>query len=245
MHYLSSIALFTVALLSAAAKDIPHFDESFSTKIVEVNGITTTIPSSGDELSVVVTESLVMDAQNRRKYLYAETTQGVMNQIQRCDLAPSSAGYLMNAEGRPSEVNDPSKWSCTNTTIPIEAESAENCQYGTFWSELYTSKFEYKGITIVNGVTCDTWNQVGNPQQQLVVYALSVIPFSPVAIGTTSGQALYTMFFTEYIPGVANDDAYDAVDGVNCPEATPDQQDKAARVRSISSIRSLFSKYGG
>jgi len=178
MQYLILTAFWALTLSLCAAKDIPRFDESFSTKIVEVNGITTTIPTSADDaLSVVVTETLVMDAQNRRKYLYAETSQGVMNQIQRCDLAPT-AGYLMNAEGRPNQVNDPSKWSCTNTTIPVEAESADNCQYGTFWSELYTGKFEYKGTTGVNGLSCDTWQQIASPQQQLVVYAMSTIPYS-------------------------------------------------------------------
>lgn len=195
------------------AKDIPVISPNFVANTVEIDDTNTT----------VVEQRLVFDIDLRRSMMYAQGSlvHGAMQQIRRCDIHPQ--GWMSSAGG--PDVDDPSTWACTNTTIDRKAELPNSCQYSSFWS--FPDNMKYSGRDYINGTSCDQWIYYSGGdeyalwvQEGVVDGELVTIPVANGKIKSSSG-GLWTIYYHDFVPGSPNDSEYDPVDGSNCPDSTP------------------------
>jgi cyclophilin family peptidyl-prolyl cis-trans isomerase len=172
--------------------------------------------------TTIVEQRLVFDIDLRRSLMYAEGSlvKGAMQQIKRCDLMPAT-GWYSNAGGPQAEK--PSTWSCENDTIPVYAELPKYCQYSNFWD---FPTMTYIGEDDVNGKTCDRFEYHSGTD----TYAFWAIGEIPCATGRvrSATSSLYTIFFTDFIPGTPPESAYASIDSLTCPDATPITDDDSA-----------------
>jgi cyclophilin family peptidyl-prolyl cis-trans isomerase len=205
----SIIFLTTIGqCIVSGLKDVPEptINPNFMCSTVEVDSTNTTI----------VEQRLVFDVDLRRSLMYAEGSlvKGGMQQIKRCDLMPAT-GWYSNAGG--SQADKPSTWSCENDTIPVYAELPRYCQYNNFWD---FPAMKYVGEDeMTNGKTCDRW-EYHSGTDTFAFWAIGDIPCATGRVKSAT-SSLYTIFFTDFIAGNPPVKAYNSIDGLTCPDATP------------------------
>ena len=149
--------------------------------------------------------------------------KGALQQIKRCDIHPQ--GWMSSAGG--PDINAPETWECTNITISRVGELPINCQYSNFWA--FPDDMKYNGEDNVNGITADKWTYHTSLEQYAVWTTVSTdgvtgeIYDVPVANGKvwSNSSSLWTIFYSDFVPGPPEESEFDAVEGSNCPESTP------------------------
>jgi hypothetical protein len=209
-----------LAFTSSLSKDAPVINPNFAVNSVEV-----------DETNATILEQrLVFDIDLRRHMMYAEGSlvHGAMQQIKRCDIHPQ--GWFSSAGG--PNINDPSSWTCTNMTISLIGELPKNCQYTSFWS--FPDDMKYTGGTVSpNGVVCDEWEYFSG-LDRYALWATTATDEAtgqvydvPVANGKvfSNTSSLWTIYYSNFVPGSAAEEEYEPVDGCACPASTPPSDD--------------------
>lgn len=153
-------------------------------------------------------------------YGQGSLVHGAIQQIRRCDIHPEG---WMSSSGGPN-IEDPSTWTCTNTTISRKGELPNNCQYSTFWS--FPADMKYMGPDEVNGAACDKW-EYSSGGDLYALWATTMtsdngdIYDAPVANGKISGDGEWMIYYKDFVPGSPPEAEYAAVEGCDCPESTP------------------------
>ena len=213
MNHLAFL-LFTGMITGGNTKDIPVINPNFVANTKELDETNTTI----------VEQRLVFDIDLRRSMMYAEGSlvKGAMQQIRRCDIHPEG---WMTSSGGPN-VQDPSTWTCTNTTISAQGELPMNCQYSTFWS--FPADMKYEGVDEMNGTACDKWVYSSSGEEYALWSTTAAgedgemysVPVANGKVRSLKG-GLWTIFYSDFIPGSPAEEEYAPVEGNNCPESTP------------------------
>ena len=203
------------------AKPLPDISSSFIVSTNEINGAGTEIISPDGSYETVVVQTIAWDVDARRSNMYAEGSlvKGAMQQIKRCDLHPD--GWFTNAGG--PDVKKPESWSCTNTTISSRGELPWNCRYPNFWA--VSDDATYVGVEKVNGLLCDKWiYQLDDGTDDLYAFWAEEnedIPCASGKIKASSENGLFTIFFTNFLPGPPPLTAFEPKKGSSCPPSTP------------------------
>ena len=210
-----STLMFINVFIYGHSKEIPIINPNFVANTIEVDETNTTI----------VEQRLVFDIDLRRSMMYAEGSlvHGAMQQIRRCDIHPQG---WMSSSGGPN-IDDPSTWTCTNTTISRKAELPNSCQYSTFWS--FPTDMKYAGRDLINNTSCDQWIYFNNGdeyslwvEEGVINGEMTTIPIANGKIKTSSSTgSLWTIYYHDFIPGTPEESEYAPVDGSNCPDSTP------------------------
>lgn len=199
--------------ISCHGKDVPVISANFIVDTKEVDG---DISGTGTE---VVAQTIAQDIDLRRSNMIARGSLvfGALQQIRRCDLHPS--GWYIQASG--VQATKPSTWECTNSTITRAGEMPQNCQYSSFWS---MPPMKYEGVFEVNGQSCDKWSYVLDDSGSVYGFWTVEDEAIPVATGRTSNPSnptqLYTIFFSNFVPGSPPDEVFMPQEGVVCPPAS-------------------------
>jgi hypothetical protein len=172
----------------------PKINPNFVVNTVEVD----------DTNSTILEQRLVFDIDLRRSMMYGvgDLVKGAIQQIRRCDIHPE--GWMTSAGG--SKVDDPSTWSCTNTTISFAGEIPWNCQYSSFWS--FPDDMKWAGEDNVNGVSCDKWVYFSGADEYALWASTTIdstgaqvdVPIANGKIASATGGSLWKIYYSASTP---------------------------------------------
>jgi hypothetical protein len=193
----------------------PKINPNFVVNTVEVD----------DTNSTILEQRLVFDIDLRRSMMYGvgDLVKGAIQQIRRCDIHPE--GWMTSAGG--SKVDDPSTWSCTNTTISFAGEIPWNCQYSSFWS--FPDDMKWAGEDNVNGVSCDKWVYFSGADEYALWASTTIdstgaqvdVPIANGKIASATGGSLWKIYYSDFVGGTPTESEYAPVEGNSCPPSSP------------------------